>query len=268
MDLEQRLQTTHRRPHADVGDPGMLHTLQLHLDGEDAVEGGTAPPQGEVGGGKTELSCQLLPFDDPTTERIGSPQQELGLIQIGLAQPFADAAAADALLQRHHGVGVGNGETKAFPRDTECVVVALALMAKAEIIADDQMAHANALDQQPVDELIHRHAAEVTVEAQAEHPIDPLLSQQCHLVGKGGQSRRRLIPGKELLWLRLKGDHHRRQVQLGRAQSQSVQDLLMAAVHTIEIADGGHAAAMPWPQVVHSANQLHDASRTLAAGLS
>ena len=135
--------------------------------------------------------------------------------------------------------------------------VAAAVAAEAEIVAHHQVAHAEAGDQHLLDEGLGGEAAQGVVEGQAEHPLHPRLAQQAHLLAEAGQPRRRLVAGEELPGLRLEHHHGDRQLERGGLLAALIENRLVAAVDPIEVADGGHAAAMLVAQVVQSSDHLH-----------
>jgi hypothetical protein len=67
---------------------------------------------------------------------------------------------------------------------------------KAEVVADFQMLHAQAVDQDGIDELIGAELAQALVEGQAQHPVDAFGSQQLQLVAQAGQTGRRGVRGE------------------------------------------------------------------------
>ena len=135
--------------------------------------------------------------------------------------------------------------------------VATAVAAEAEVIAHHQVAHAQPLDQHPLDEGLGGQAAQGVVERQAEHTLHPRLAEQPHLVAQAGKPRWRLVFGEELAGLWLEHHHRHRQAETSGLFATLLENRLMPAMDAIEVTDGGHAATMLVAQVVQSSNHLH-----------
>ncbi|MNZ60513.1 hypothetical protein D3C78_785840 [compost metagenome] len=121
------------------------------------------------------------------------------------------------------------------------------------------MAHAQAIDQDRLDEFIGAQVAQALVERQAQDPIDTFASQQLDLVAQARQAGRRGVRSEVLARLRLEDHHARRQAKCLAALAQTRQDCLVAAVNPVEVANGGDTAPVLGAQVVKTSNQLHNA---------
>jgi hypothetical protein len=68
-----------------------------------------------------------------------------------------------------------------------------ARLAEAEVVADDQVPHRKAADQDLLDELFGGQARQLAIEAADMDAIDAAFRQQLELVAHAGKARRRLV---------------------------------------------------------------------------
>ena len=106
-------------------------------------------------------------------------------------------------------------------------------------------------------ELGGRHAPHAIVEAQHHHAIHAEGLQGLELFPQPRQPRRRCGPLEVLAWGGLERDHDRRHGELRRTLAQRRDDVLVAAVNAVVVADRGDAAAMTWREVVQASNEVH-----------
>ena len=105
------------------------------------------------------------------------------------------------------------------------------------------MAGAEVAAQDLADESLGRALGEREVEVQDDHVVDPDRLQRPGLDPQGSQAKGRQVRLEDLAGMRLEGHHPERYVQLGRLGASDIDDRLVAAMHTVEVADGGHRAA-------------------------
>ncbi|MNN39238.1 hypothetical protein D3C81_1532680 [compost metagenome] len=193
----------------------------------------------------------------PPADAVGPAEQALGQGKIAGSQRLAHPRAADALAVLGDGGRRLDGETLARAGLDQQGEIAGAALAEAEIVADLQMLDAEPLDQDLANELPGGQLAQAAVEGQAQHPVDAGLAQQFELLAQAADAPRGLVRGKEFARLRLEDHHAAGQPGLRRTLAQARQDTLVTAVHAVEIANGGNAAALAGTQIVETSNQLH-----------
>jgi hypothetical protein len=125
-----------------------------------------------------------------------------------------------------------------------------ARLAEAEVVADDQVPHREAADQDLLDELFGGQARQLAIEAADMDAIDAAFRQQLELVAHAGKARRRLVRRKQFARMRLEGQHGRRQGKRTRLRLQFVEQGTMPEMHAIEVADGQHRGRS-WPAREH-----------------
>ena len=74
-----------------------------------------------------------------------------------------------------------------------------------------------------------------------KHPVYTAAFEQLKFFAQTGQPCRRLLRRKQLARMRFEGHHRRWQPKAARLRREPLEQRLMAAVQTIEIADGQHA---------------------------
>ena len=131
-----------------------------------------------------------------------------------------------------------------------------AVAAEAEIVAEHQAFHAEAVDKNPLHEGGGRHGAQTLIETDAQQPVHAEGGQRLELLAEVHEPRRRLLRVQVLPRQGLEDDHHGRQPQGPRLAEHPAQHCLVAPVHTVEGADSGDAAAMAGLQVMQ-ASPLH-----------
>ena len=112
------------------------------------------------------------------------------------------------------------------------------------------MLHTETVDQNRVDKFSSAELAQALIERQAQHSINPCVSQQLQLVAQASQTRRGSLGGKKFARLRLKNHHAAGHAQLQRTFTQPAQDSLVTTVYTVKVANSGDTAPMLGPQIV------------------
>jgi hypothetical protein len=188
-----------------------------------------------------------------------TPEQPLGQGKIGSGQGIADLSAADANTVQLDGLRRFNGKTLKNTGVLQEIEIPDAVTTKPEVVTDLQVLHAQAVDQNGIDELIGAQLAQALIEGQAQNAVDAFLGQQLKFVPQPGQTGRRRVRGKEFPWLWLENHHAAGHAQLDGAFTQSRQDSLVATVNTVKVANSGDTAPMLGAQIVEASNQLHNA---------
>jgi hypothetical protein len=186
-------------------------------------------------------------------------EQTLGQGKIGSGQGIADLGAADADTVQFNGLRRFDGKTLTDPGLLQEIEVPYPITAEAEVVTDLQVLHAQAIDQNGIDELGGAELAQALIERQAQDPVDPLEGQQLQFVAQARQTGWCRVRGKEFPRLRFENHHAAGHAQLERTFTQPSQDSLVTTVNTVKVANSGDAAPMLGAQIVEASNQLHNA---------
>ncbi|MCY1532634.1 hypothetical protein D9M68_679170 [compost metagenome] len=236
--------------YADVGDARQLLVVQLHAHQVHAVERYAAALELHIRGRGAQLAAELLAVQHSPGNAEGAAQQALGEGEVARGQGLAHPRAADPLAIQLHGSRGFDAEALGLAGLQEEGEIAGTIATEAEIVTDLQVRRSQPFNQHRVDELRGAELAQAAVERQAEHLVHALARQQLELVAQARQAHRRCIRAEVLARLRLENHHATGQTQLSRTLAQPLENGLVAAVHAVEIADGGDAAPMLGLQVV------------------
>src|SRR5471032_903223 len=251
--------TLDRWPHADVGDawPGLA--VDVDVDQIHPGQRHATALELHVGLGRTQLARQFLTVQHPPRDPERTTEQTLGQGKIGGGQGVAHLRAADTNTVQLDSLCRLDGKTLHHTGLLQEIEIPYPIAPETEIVTDLQMLHAQAVDQNGVDEFAGAELAQTLVEGQAQDPVDTFVGQQLQLVPQAGQTGRRSLGGKELPRLRLENHHAAGYVQLKRTFTQPGQDSLVTTVNTVKVANSGDTAPMLGAQIVEASNQLHNA---------
>mmetsp|Transcript_70428 Transcript_70428/g.165811 ORF Transcript_70428/g.165811 Transcript_70428/m.165811 type:complete len:423 (-) Transcript_70428:2047-3315(-) len=257
MDLQQHAASVlDRGPVAQAGDAGQrLGGEAVHAHREDAMRGRLVMREAQVQRAETvrrtglalaELAAELATVGDMAGDRIRPPQQRGRAGHVARGQGLAHGRAADAQaahLIAHH---AGHVEAARLAGSVQRRVIALALGAKAEVVAHQHVLRAQAIDQHLADEVLRGQGGERLVEGQDDHLVHAAAFELDQLVAQRGDAGRRQLGlaglgGEEVARMRLEGQHAARQATVAGLGLQQRQHGLVAAVHAVEIADGQRA---------------------------
>uniref|UniRef100_A0A1I7Y3G3 Uncharacterized protein n=1 Tax=Steinernema glaseri TaxID=37863 RepID=A0A1I7Y3G3_9BILA len=118
----------------------------------------------------------------PAADAERAAQQTLGHCKVGTRQCFAHLRAADPQALELHGLRRFHGEAVAQAGLLQEREVTHPVAAEPEVVTDLQVLHAQAVDQDGVDEFGGAELAQALVERQAQHPVDAFGGQQGDLV--------------------------------------------------------------------------------------
>src|ERR1035437_9180161 len=141
-----------------------------------------------------------------------------------------------------------DGKAKLRAKCFELSHSGLGAMSKAEVAAFMQAANSERVHQNAVDKLPRRQEGERRIEGQHHHRVDAGESQQSQALVNGREQPRRGRGVQKLFWMRVEGDGHGlralqpRDMFTGFANHRR-KNLLVAQVHAVEVADGGHGGA-------------------------
>ncbi len=133
-------------------------------------------------------------------------------------------------------------KTQALAGGIQQAIVASALRAKTEVITDQHVAHAEAVNQHVLDESLRRLGRQPCIEGQDRALVDAAARQLGEFVAQRGNTRRREFGfarnrGEIVARMRLKAHHAARHPAVLRLVFQQRQHGLVAAVHAIEVAN-------------------------------
>src|SRR5690606_21385406 len=231
----------------------------LGADGKDSRKRCIAAFKLDICGRRSQLAAEFLPVHDTPSDAEWSAKQPLRQLQITIGQCLPKPAAADTNTIDLDGPRGFDGETLDGTGLEQKVKITGTVTTETEVVADFQMAHAQPFNQGGMHEFGSAQFTQASIECQAQHQIHALLTQQTKLFAQPCEPRRGFVPCKEFPGLGFENHHTAGHPQFGRTLAQALQDGLMPPMHSVEIADGGHAPPMPGPQVVNTSNQLHTA---------
>jgi hypothetical protein len=115
------------------------------------------------------------------------------------------------------------------------------------------MARAQSHDDQ-IDKSLRAHRTHALIETQRDQPIDPHGSESDEFLAPTRQTRRSAVRIDEFLGTRLEHQHGGRRAQFRCAPLYGTDHLLMAEMHTIEIAHSQYAAPSSVGNVLQTAH--------------
>src|SRR5690606_37559643 len=137
-------------------------------------------------------------------------QQRAGAVEVALRERRSHRGAGDALAIGEHAAELLEFETLARRGRLEGVHVAGAFRAEAEVVAHEQEAGAQPVDDDLVDERLGGKPGERLVEAGDTDTVDAAGGERLELVPLGEDARRRLAAEarrEELARMGLEGEH-------------------------------------------------------------
>jgi hypothetical protein len=194
-----------------------------------------------------------------TGNPVRAPEEAFGEGKVSGSQCITHLGAADANAVELDGLRRFDGKALHDARLLQEIEIPYPVTAETEVIADFKVLHAEAVNQNGIDELTGAELAQALVEGQAQDPVDPFGGQQLKLVAQACQSGRRSVRREKLSRLRLENHHAAGHAQLERTLTQPRQDSLVATVYTVKVANSGDTAPMLGAQIVEASNQLHNA---------
>ena len=243
--------------HADIGDARLNHAIDFTAHQIHAGQRHLAPLELDIGRRRIELAAELLSVQDAPGDAKRPAEQGFSQFEIAIGQRLTHARAADPATKHFHSRRRIDAKTVAQACCLEKLKIAGAVAAEAEIVADLQILHPQAIDQHTLDELGGRQLAQAAVEGQAQHHVDAFGGQQGELVAQTGQARRSSVRAEELTRLRLEDHHAAGHGQFRGTLTQARQDGLVPTMNAVEITDGDHTAPRLGLQVMKTSNQLH-----------
>ncbi|EKY05502.1 hypothetical protein HMPREF9120_01844 [Neisseria sp. oral taxon 020 str. F0370] len=209
------------------------------FDDEHARQGVAVRRQMDVGGGAAQRAAEFAPVFDAAAEHIAVAEYGFRFFQTAFLQGQAHGGAAGAAARNQYARRALGGEIRLRLQQGE---IPRPAAAETEIVAHQQIARVKFAPQHGVDKAFGGHLRESAVEAQHAHGIDAAaLAQQAQLVAQRREARRRFFAckaGEKLGGLRLEQHNGAAQAARGGFGFQPLQDVQMAEVDAVEIADG------------------------------
>ena len=180
-------------------------------------------------------------MDHAPAHLVGLTQQARGAIQVPFQQGLANQGAADPFAADQHRCRIRHFKAMTGAVGFEQVEIAGAPLAEAEIVADDQVTHAERPDQNILDEAFRRLIGQRPVEAQDQGMVHRQFRQPVHFFAQPHEPGRGIDGVKKLAGLWLEQDDADREVQPPAFGGQPLDHGPVAEVHAIKIADGHDA---------------------------
>ncbi|RMT42985.1 hypothetical protein ALP46_05429 [Pseudomonas amygdali pv. myricae] len=251
--------TRYRRAHTDVGDPRPGFAIDFRADQVNPAQRHTTTLELHIGGGRTQLTRQLLTMQYPSSDLERTTKHAFGQGKIRRSQGLAYLGTADPDAIYFNGLRRFYSKSIRRAGLLQEVKIADPVKTEAKIVAYFEVLNAEAVDQHGFDETRGTQLAQSLIEGQAKYPVNAFGTQQLEFVTQSGQTCRSGLGSEELTRLRLENHHTAGHTQFDGTLAQTRQDSLVAAVNAVEIANRGDAAPMFGAQVVKASNQLHNA---------
>ncbi len=247
--------------HAQAGHGRQRQRSQaVHLHDEDAGQG-RAVCHAQVQGGEAQRAAQLLAVDHMAGNGVGVAQQLRRQREIAGRQRQAHGRRGNARAAIHDGGQGFHVETVLAARFLQHGHVAGAPGAVAEVVADHQPLHVQAVDEDLFREFLRRQGGELGAEMLDDDAIDAGVVQRLQLVAQVGDALRGFRQVARALreeFARMRFERHdgRLDAEFGCCFAHARQQGLMADVDTVKIADG-QGAGRSCLGIGKSAEYLH-----------
>ena len=184
-------------------------------------------------------------------------EQAPGVLEVAVGQRLAHGRTGDADAAFGDGAHLLDVEPELAARFLEIGKVAGAAGAKAEVIAHQHPARVQSVPEHVLDECLRGLGGEMGVEVFHDHAVHPVAAQGVELVAQQRDARGRVLGGEEFARMRLERHHTERQATGIRGSAGAGEQRLVAAMHTVEIADG-ERAGRPAFGVGQAAEDFHE----------
>ena len=151
-------------------------------------------------------------------------------------------------------------EAEPLARLPQQLDVARRLLAEREVLADHDLDDVEAFDEQLVDVALGGEFHEVRGERHDQEHVDAHLLDQLGATSQRGQLRRVAARKDDLHRVRVEGHQHRGHAARPAGFDRTTDQLLMAAVDTVEDADGHHTSAPVGRDLPLASPALHSQS--------
>jgi len=187
--------------------------------------------------GEAERPPQLVAVHDPAADAVGPAEQRARLRELAPRQRLAHRRARDSRPVERDARHRLDFEAVLAPCPLDHCRVSGALRTEPEIVAHQQPAHPQRLDEHPAHEVLGRQPRESTRESLHVHVVHAVRAEQLELLAQAGETGRRRRRREELAWMRLEREHARQETTPARGLRQAREQRLVAFVNAVEIAD-------------------------------
>ena len=185
------------------------------------------------------MATDVLAAHDVARELIGATQATGSGCNVALAEQTAHQRRTDGYARLDEGLRLHHLDAQ-FAAMAHVVGKAfLAIVAEAVVVAYEQEAHAQLLQQHLLHELAGRERCQLAIEREHFDAPDGCLLQQLQLFFGRGEQLGLPVGADDLARMIGKGDDERAQSALTGHPAQLADEVLMTAMHAIEKADGG-----------------------------
>jgi hypothetical protein len=132
-----------------------------------------------------------------------------------------------------------------------------ALVAEEKVRADPHLRNVKPVDQDRPDEHLRIPQRQVVGEADHGDPLHPGAGQRFDLLLLRHEERRRLVGPQHAGRMGVEGHRRRRPAAFPGAPPHAIDDLHVAAVQPVEIAQREHRLVPPWRRVVRKMGNVH-----------
>ncbi len=204
----------------------------VHADDENARQRRPLVRDRQIQRGEAEVATELHAMHDVAADQVIATERGARRIEIARHQRPTHAGRIG---DRRH---LFDFKAVLLARRLQRREIAGALRAVAEIVANHHPARVQAVHDDPLDKRIRRLAREGMVEMLDHDPVDAVHPQRFELVAQHRDARRRAGRIEEFARVRLEGHHADGQAARIGGCAHVREQSLMAAVDTVEIADG------------------------------
>ena len=224
-------------PGADVGDRRADDPVDDGRRRVDAVRRNELVVGTQIGGREANRATALVAVDDHALDDVRMTEQRARLVHTGLGDQAAHARTADDEILVAHGIDLLGFESVPCAERSQQRKVARAIVAEEEIGADPHLRHAQPLDKDVANERLGIPLRELGREAHDGRALDAGLFERLEFLSLRHDERRRFVGSDDTRRVRIEGHHHRRGAPFAGDAAQPFENLAVAAVHAVEVAE-------------------------------
>jgi hypothetical protein len=130
-----------------------------------------------------------------------------------------------------------------------------------EVVADDDVANAEGVDQDFADEVLRGQSGQICIEGEHNAKVEAEACQQLQLALERREAEQRLVGLEEFARVGLEHDRARGAAELACVILRHLQQRLVTAVHTVKIADRECTAARCGRNLGYASENPHEPLR-------
>jgi hypothetical protein len=185
-----------------------------------------------------------LSLNDDSAQEIRSSEQLARQLDVSGCQRGSDTAAAEVLCVVSDAIDDSQGVIELSTELPQHIGIAGAASAEREIGADDQFARMEGCHHL-FDELARLERGDIRAECDRNDVLDTEIANERDAVGGRCEARRAHVRPKHLERQRLEGQRHRSQPPRPGCRYNLGEQILMSAMHAIEVPDRQDRAFVP-----------------------